>query len=160
MKVKFAPAVVVRIVVAFAMISLAVSCSDDDSGSNPGGGRGVVELGSQDYSSISLEIVGFPGGSTLVLRPLYWAAGELTEDPQARVTSLSDTQFLVEFLNLSADKFLGVSARILLAVEDSATDELQGIVVLCDNTGPIILSPECAGDCAPLCGLPGHNCDG
>ena len=64
MTVKFAPAVIARIVVAFAMISLAVSCSDDDSGSNPGGGRGVVELGSQDYSSISLELVGFPGGST------------------------------------------------------------------------------------------------
>jgi len=147
--------------VAATIIALLAGCGDDDSGSNPPPeGRSVIGTGSVDYSSIDVELVGFPAASMLVLRPLYWSPSDLSEDPQATVTQLSATTFHVEFLNLAAGNFLVVTARILLTVDDSVGDEVQGVVILCDNTGPIIVSPECAGECAPLCGTSGHTCDG
>ncbi len=134
-------------------------CSDDDETMAPTPPtRSVASTGSQDYTWIDVQLVNFPTGATLVLRTPYWDSAELTADPGARVATQSDTVFRVEFVSLSAGSFVGTSARILLVVQDSVGDDLQGIVVLCDENGPIILNPECQGNCNPLCGLPGHGC--
>lgn len=136
-------------------------CSDDEDTTAPTPpARSVAATGSQNYSWVDLKLSNFQTGATLVLRASYWDTGELTSDPQARVAAQAGTVFRVEFMSLAAGNFVGTSARILVAVHDSVGDELQGIVVLCDETGPIILAPECQGDCAPLCGLPGHDCNG
>jgi len=136
-------------------------CSEDEDPAAPAPpARSVAATGSQDYTWIDVELSNFPSGSTLALRSPYWNATELTTDPQARVTEQSATVFRVQFITLASGNFIGTDARILLVVQDSVVDDLQGIVVLCDETGPIILAPECQGNCAPLCGLPGHDCDG
>ena len=151
-----------KLLLVTASLMLVLSgCSDDENPSQPGApARSVASTGSQDYTWIDIELTNFPTGSTLELRTPYWDTAELTADPQARVIAQSATVFRVEFISLAAGNFIGTSARILLAAVDSVADELQGIVVLCDETGPIIVAPECQGDCAPLCGLPGHGCDG
>lgn len=146
---------IVSTVLAIATVG---GCSDE--GTAPSGGKDQVATGSQNYTWIDIQLSGYPAGSSLIVRPTYWDAGELTADPQARITSISATTFHVEFLSLAAGNFVGANARILLAVVDSNIDELQGVVILCDSSGPIIIAPECQGDCAPLCGLPGHDCSG
>jgi hypothetical protein len=140
---------------------LASSCGDDDTPTqaNPTP-RSLSVVGSQDYTWADIALSNFPSGSQLALRSPYWSTAELMADPQARVSAQSQTVYRLEFMNLNSGIFASDTARVLLVVQDSAVNELQGIVVLCDSTGPIILSPECAGDCAPLCGLPGHDCDG
>lgn len=148
---------VTSLVLATALAVVSVGCSEDSA--QPQQTRSQTATGSQDFSWIDIELSGFPAGALLVLRPSYWSTAELTADPQARITAQSATVFRVEFLNLASGNFAVSSARILMAVE-SVVDELQGIVVLCDETGPIIIAPECQGNCAPLCGLPGHDCDG
>lgn len=141
-------------------LTMLGACSEDNEPAAPATPmRSVAAAGTQDYTWIDLRLSNFPSGSTVSLRTPYYETAELTADPQARVVAQSDNLFRVEFTNLSAGNFVGATARILLSV-DSVVDELQGIVVLCDETGPIILAPECAGNCAPLCGLPGHDCDG
>jgi len=136
-------------------------CSEDDEPAAPNPpARNVASTGSQDYSWIDVELSNFPAGTTLQLRTPHWSTAELTADPQARISAQSATVFRVEFMGLAAGSFVGTSARILVVAVDSVVDELAGIVVLCDETGPIILAPECQGNCAPLCGLPGHDCDG
>jgi hypothetical protein len=147
-------------ILVVALFTVTVVGCGDDSSAPAAGGRSQVATGSQDYTWIDIQLSGYPAGSSLILRPTYWDAGELTADPQAGVTATSATTFRVEFLNLAAGNFVGANARILLAVVDSAVDELQGVVILCDSSGPIIIAPECQGDCAPLCGLPGHDCNG
>jgi hypothetical protein len=149
-------------VVIGAVTILSVSCSDDDdtptqTNATP---RSVGVTGSQDYTWADIELSGFPASSYLELRSPYWSTAEFTQDPQARVSAQSQSVFRLDLINLDQTIFAADTARILLAVMESAVNELQGVVVLCDSTGPIILAPECSGDCAPLCGLPGHDCDG
>lgn len=143
-------------------LSLAfVACSEDDNPAQPGASaRSVAATGSQDYTWIDVELTDFPTGTTLELRTPYWDTAELTADPQARVIAQSATVFRVEFISLAAGNFIGTEARILLVTVDSVSQDLQGVVILCDETGPIIVAPECQGNCAPLCGLPGHDCNG
>ena len=151
-----------RALALLIVLSLVLpACSDDEDPAQPGTtARSVGSTGSQDYMWIDIELKNFPAGSSLQLRMPYWESAELTADPQATIVAQSATLFRVSFGNLAAGNFIGTEARILLAAVDSVVDELQGIVILCDETGPIILAPECQGDCAPLCGLPGHDCDG
>ena len=147
------------VMMLFAVAITFVACSDDDNSTAPQTKqRSVTSAGSQDYTSIDVTLNNFPAGTTLELRPLYWSATELTADPQARVTALSATVFRVEFLNLSQGIFADLTARILMVAVDSVVDELQGIVVLCDESGPIIISTECNGNCKPLCGFDGNTC--
>jgi hypothetical protein len=112
------------------------------------------------YTSIVVELRGYPQGSQLLLRPGYWSPAELLEDPGASVTQLSGTSFNVEFANLDESTFDAPDAEILLVVVDATADELSGVVVLCSELGPITIHPGCAGDCVPDCGLPGTGCDG
>jgi len=147
------------VVVVMGVVALSIACDDEQSSTDPAVARGASVTGSQDYTWANIQLNGFSSVAELALRAGYWSATELTEDPQARVTRLSASVFRLDFMALRPGIFSVEQARILLQVE-SATTELQGIVVLCDSTGPIILAPECAGDCAPLCGLPGHDCNG
>ena len=143
-----------------AVVGLAFvlnACSDDPTAPP---GREYSILASQDFLSADLELSRFPAGSSIELRTGYWSTSELTADPGARISTLSDNVYRLSFANLSSGIFATEQARILLRVVDSAVDELTGIVVLCDSTGPIILDPQCQGDCAPLCGLDGHGCAG
>ena len=137
--------------------SFALTGCGDDEVTPPDIVRGKTVVASQDYSSVDIEIKGYPQGSVLALRPNYWSTAELTADPQATVREVSTNVFRVSFANLSAGSFVGSGAKILLVVQDSVVDDLSGVVVLCDETGPIDIS-ACAGNCDPLCGL--TECDG
>ncbi len=126
-------------------------CGDDDP-AQPGPDRGKTAVDSQDYSWIDIEIRGYPQGSVLALRPNYWSTSELTADPVATVREVSENVFRLSFANLSAGSFVGTEASMRLVVQDSVADDLSGVVVLCDVSGPLDIS-NCSGDCDPLCGL-------
>ena len=138
---------------------LSVGCGGDD-GTEVQGGRNQVATASQDYSWIDINFTGYAAGAFLELRAGHGSSAELNTDPQATVATLAPTTYRVAFNNLSAASFVASDARILLVLKSSIGDELQGVVVLCNSAGPIVISPECKGDCAPLCCLPGHDCDG
>ena len=140
-------------------VFIVPGCSDDDT-TEPPLAKNKAVLGSQDYSWVDVQINGYPQGSVVALRPDYWSTTELTADPQATVREVSDNVFRVSFANLNAGSFATSGASIRLVVRDSVVDDLSGIVVLCDASGPIDIS-ACAGDCDPLCGLDDcHVCTG
>lgn len=140
---------------------LIAACSDDDEPAAPAAPSvGKVATAYVAYASVVVELRGYPQNAALRLRSLYWNPAQLSEDPQATVTQLSAATFEVAFANLDAGKFIAPDADILLVVVESTGEELSGVVVLCDETGPLSLTAECSGDCVADCGLPGVGCDG
>ena len=146
----------------FIVTTMAVACDKDEDPATPEGlAVGKVAGNVVFFQSIEIQLRGYPQGSQLLLRPgIYWSPSELSEDPRPVVTQLGEASFRVDFGNLSQDKFITPDAEILLVVVDSVADELSGVVVLCSDQGSILFGAGCAGDCAPDCGLPGHDCSG
>jgi len=132
----------------------ALGCGDDENNAAPpqASATGKSIIGTQDYTWVDILLTGYPAGSQLSLRTNYWSRTELNEDPFPSVVALDDDIFRVQFSNLSSGSFLGLTAAIRMVVKDSAGDDLSGVVVLCEDTGPFIMGP-CAGDCDPLCGI-------
>ena len=150
-----------RLLFAFCVLTILTGCGDDDDPGAPAGPTvGKVAGAMVPYTSVVVELRGYPQGAQLLLRAGYWNPGQLSDDPQAVVTQLSGTSFNVEFASLDGSSFIAPDAEILLVVVSSTADELSGVVVLCTELGPIIVDPGCAGDCVPDCGLPGVGCDG
>ena len=143
--------------VGVVLVGFLLSCGDDPA-QPVAKGKSLVD--SLDYTWIDIRITGYPEGSVVVLRPNHWSTAELTADPEATVRETSKNVFRLSFSNLGAGSFVGASAKIRLVVQDSVVEELSGIVVLCDATGPLDLS-NCQGDCDPLCGIDDcHGCNG
>jgi hypothetical protein len=139
------------VLVLLSVILVLPGCGDDDP-SQPGQTRGKTVVDSQDYTWIDIEIRGYQQGSVLALRPNHWSTTELTADPGATISEVSENVFRLSFANLRAGTFVGTEASIKLVVQDSVADDLSGVVVLCDASGPLDIS-NCSGDCDPLCGL-------
>jgi len=141
---------------------LVPGCEEDEAPAAPEGPAvGKVAGTAVDFQFIEIRLRGYPQGARVILRAgIYWSPSQLQEDPLPAVTRVEEALFRVDFDNLARDKFIAPDAEILLAVVDSAAKELSGVVVLCSELGPIVIDPSCAGDCAPECGVPGHDCDG